>query len=284
MQIFDTHCHYNLEPLYSGKQGYFSQKQIININNQNWQFHWQNAKKKGAVAALISGYDLNSSKRAIEISEKDPNLFASVGLHPIDGLSISSQQLEKDFAQITKLVNNKQVKAIGETGLDYFHLSPKDYLINSELQKKLFIQHIQLANKYKKPLIIHVRDQKFKAHQDVANIMKTNYQFLKPFVLHCVSGPASYLKKMVKLGAYISFAGNITYNSAQDLRDLVKLVPQDKLLIETDAPFLPPQKYRGQINQPYMIKETALFMKKEFKINLNQILNNSYQFFDIKNT
>jgi len=282
MQIFDTHCHYNLEPLYSGQPEYFSIKQLENLSNKNWQSHWLKAQQSGVVATLIPGASLSSSRLAVEIAKSDPNLFASVSLHPNNSEKLDLQQLTEDFAQVAQLAKDEQVIAIGETGLDYFHLSSKNFSEQSELQKKIFKLHIQLANKLHKPLIIHSRDKKDQAYQDILKILKTDYSFEKPFVLHCVSGSIDYLQAMIKLGAYLSFAGNISYDSGQGLRDLLKLVPKNRLLIETDAPFLPPQKYRGQVNQPYMIKETALFMQKEFKINPDQLLGNSFHFFDIK--
>lgn len=279
MKIFDTHCHYNLEPLYSGKNQYFSDQQMKQLGKLTWKGHWQKAQQSGISASLVAAADVASSQKAIKIAQEEENLYASAGIHPSNTKN-DNQALENDFDVITNLASKKEVVAIGETGLDYFHLSKPNLKQKIEAQKKLFIKHINLANDLEKPLIIHSRDKGKQAYDDVLKIIRSNYQFKKPLVLHCVSGTASYLEKMLKLNVYVSFAGNITYASG-NLHNLIKLVPQDKLLIETDAPFLPPQEFMGQINQPFMITRTAKYIQNTLNKNLEQILDNSYRFFGI---
>jgi TatD DNase family protein len=279
MKIFDTHCHYNLEPLYSGKSKYFSPQQMRQLKNLTWKDHWQKAQQSGVSASLVAAADVISSQRAVKIAQEENSLYASVGIHPSNA-NKNSQALKNDFDVITKLASKKEVVGIGETGLDYFHLSKPNLKRKIVAQKELFIKHINLANTLEKPLIIHSRDKGDQAYDDLLKIIRANYQFKKPLVLHCVSGTVTHLKKMLKLNAYVSFAGNITYTSG-NLHNLIKLVPQDKLLIETDAPFLPPQEFIGQINQPYMITKTAQYIQDKFNKNLKQILANSYKFFEI---
>ncbi len=281
MKIFDTHCHYNLEPLYSGQVGSFSVEQISNTQRTNWQQYWQQAQNSNVTAALIPGTNLKSSQKAVKIAATDIKLFASVGLHPSDGIESTDEGVESDFKQIKNLAANKDVGAIGETGLDYFHLSPTNRTSHINKQKKLFIQHIKLANDLQKPLIIHSRDKKEQAYWDILSLLRKYYKFHKPCVLHCFSGPKKYLKQISKMNVYFSVAGNITYHSADKLRKMLIQLPIDRLLLETDAPFLPPQAYRGQINQPRMIKNTAIFLQTKLNINLDQIFDNSLQFLGI---
>lgn len=287
MSIFDTHCHYNLEPLFSGKPWIFSEKQLAPIASMNWQTHWQKAQQAGVIASLVVGAGLESSQKAVTIAEQTPQLYASVGIHPTDEHSFNEQELEAEFHQLEQLAQNPAVVAIGETGLDYFNLKETPQMsITAQiaLQKKLLIKHIKLANQQQKTLIIHSRDQSEQAYWDILELIKTHYQFKAPCVFHCFSGPKSFLLKLLTLNCFISFAGNVTYPSADKLQELIALIPNDKLLIETDAPFLPPQRFRGQINQPVMIVETAQVLQAKFNVDLEQLLINSYHCFNIKPT
>ncbi len=278
--IFDTHCHYNLEPIYSGKAEFFKPELVESIKTLNWQDHWQQAKQEGIKASLVAGADLTSSQRAIQIASQESNLFASVGINPADFTNQTLEQLLADFKIITDLANDKNVIAIGEVGLGYFRL--KELTIDQQyLQHQVFTAHIKLANKLSKPLIIHARDKTDRAYTQILELLKDHYQFNKPFVLHCVSGPISYIQEALKLGAYISFAGNITYPNANELREILKITPADKLLIETDAPFLPPQTKRGQVNQPQNISLTAAYLEQEHGVNLSQVYQNSCNFFEV---
>jgi TatD DNase family protein len=284
MKIFDTHCHYNLEPLYSGKPEYFSDKQLKTIQDMNWEDHWQQAQNQGVVTSLIPGTNVKTSQRALEIAQTDSNLLASAALHPNSVIELTQQQLDRNFNQIKSIATQTQIVAIGETGLDYANLSADKNKKLQNKQQQLFKKHIQLANQLHKPLIIHARDRKhaYQVYDDILKILKQEYNFKQPFVLHCASGSQTYIQQALELDAYVSFAGNITYPNATDLHNLIKLVPKNKLLIETDAPFLPPQPYRGKINQPKMITTTADFIQHKLKINIKQVLANSYQFYQVQ--
>ena len=284
IKIFDTHCHYNLEPLYAGKTRFFSKKQLEQVSGSGWIDHWHRAQQQGVIASLVAGTSLKSSQRAIEIAQTETNLIASVAIHPEEIEKNTDQELEKQITYISKLASQPKVKAIGETGLDYYHLTADNQVTSIRRQQQLFIEHIQLANELNKPLIIHARGKNGdnQAYFDILDLLKQNFQFRQPFVLHCVSGPTTYINEAINLGAYISFAGNVTYNNAHNIQSLITAVPHDKLMIETDAPFLAPQAYRGKICEPWMITATAKFMADNYQLDLDQILANSYHFFGLK--
>ncbi|KUK79724.1 MAG: YabD [Microgenomates bacterium 39_7] len=280
--IFDTHCHYNLEPLYSGKAQFFSNDQVDELGGRNWNDHWKTAGQNGVVASLVAGTDLKASQLAVEICQGEDKLFASIGLNPVDFHNHDRESLLREFELMSSLVTNKKVVAIGETGLDYFRFkSDQDNSQQKSLQKEIFIKHMKLANQAQKPLIIHARDTGKEAYLIITELLKKHYQFSQPFVLHCASGPVEYIKQALEMGGYISFAGNITYPNANSLKEILAIVPSHRLLIETDAPFLPPQKHRGKINQPKYIRETANYLKENFEVNLTQIFNNSLKFFNL---
>ncbi len=297
LQAIDTHCHLNLEPLYSGKPGFFNSKQTKPLADKNWQNHWSKAQEKGVVGAIVVGADYENSLKALKIAENNKQLKAAIGIHPEiisrqfsdskDELKANNGSLPltvlKQLAKLKKIAKkDKSLAAVGETGLDYFHLKKhsseiKQQIIN--LQKKLFIKHIELANQLDKPLIVHTRDRNQQVYEDVLTLIRENFDFKKPFILHCISGPLNYIDQALDLDAYISAAGNVTYPSADHLREIVKRVPQNKLLVETDAPFLAPEPHRGKINQPYMVMNTIKFLKEHFAVDSNQLLANSRQVF-----
>ena len=257
--IFDTHCHYNLSPLY-----------------EDWQEHWQKAQKHGVKKTLVPSSSIETSRRAIEIAKEDKNLYAAIGIHPNEYNHISAADLPTtiyEHAASLSIIHDKEnVIGIGETGLDYYRLKEEERDLATYNQKEAFKMHVQLSNDFDKILIIHARDKggnkekNNQAYWDILEIVKNNYQFKKPFILHCVSGPKEYIKEMIELGAYIGVGGNLTYPNANELREIIKLVPKDKLLLETDAPYLPPQEFRGQVCEPWMISKTAAYLKTELNL------------------
>jgi TatD DNase family protein len=282
--IFDTHCHYNLEPLYSGKQQYFSASQIAPVLNLAWKDHWRQAQADGVKGSLVAGADLQSSQRAVKIAQQEPNLFASIGLNPADFTNKTTTELESDLEQLLNSTTHEKVVAIGECGLDYFQLDSTNQHQQQKKQQQLFIKQIKLANQLNKTLIIHARDKlnTREAYDQIIQLLRSHFNFKQPFILHCVSGPVDYVQTALELGGYISFAGNVTYPNAGAIAQLVKLVPATRMLIETDAPFLPPQTVRGQLNQPRFILDTARYLEQKFKIDLHQVFANSCQVFNVK--
>lgn len=263
--IIDTHCHYNLDPLF-----------------ENWQTHWQKAQEHGVKKAVIVGTDLESCQRALDIAKQDDNLFVAIGIHPneCEMNDFDVAKLEPFFAQETL----QKIVAIGETGLDYFRLpdSPEDsqrqYSITN--QQNAFRAHIQLSQKYKLPLIIHVRDKTEQAYWDVLKILRES-RYSQKFILHCISGPLAYVQQAVEMGAYIGMAGNVTYKNSEHIRDIIRSVSPERLLLETDAPFLPPQEFRGKTCEPWMIAETAEFVEEELGIPAEACTHNASMLFHI---
>ena len=287
MQIFDTHCHYNLEPLYSGQATYFAIDENDPILQKNWRDHWQTAQKNGIKKTLIPGAGLNSSRLAVDIAQQEQNLYASVAIHP---LRVAKIDFDSATKEIEKLSQNKVVIAIGETGLDYFHLAKEDLEKVKNIkqdQERLFIKHIQLASQNKLTLIVHVRDEGEEAYWRILEILDQYWPAEDNIIFHCLSGPIAYVKKAMKIKhSYFGFDGNLTFKNANDLRELFQLLNKehpDKILLETDAPYLSPTPYRGQICQPVMISELAKFVKKNLAGNLEQIYQNSLKAFALEN-
>lgn len=264
MSIFDTHSHYNMDPFV-----------------HKWQEELAAAQEKSVKKSLIIGIDYDTSVTAQTIALQHESLFASIGFHPTECETIESDDKRIELqAQLDALMQLPKVIAVGETGLDYYRLP-----IGSEAQKRnqllSFIIHIKLANAYNVPLILHVRDQKEDAYKDTLKALKTYKADATPFILHCVSGPLDYIQEALSMGGYVSTAGNITYKNAEHIRNLVALVPDDKLLIETDAPFLPPHPHRGKTCEPWMISLTAEYVQNELNRNLEQIYQNSLKVFNL---
>lgn len=174
-------------------------------------------------------------------------IYASIGIHPHH----SQEARPEDLAVLEGLVKNEKVVAVGEVGLDFYrNLSPHD------TQKELFIKFIDLAKRRKLPLIIHSRQ----AEEETWGILKKNSTQGLNGVVHCFSGSRAFLEKCLNLGLYISFTCNLTYKKSDNLRELVKAVPWDRLLLETDCPYLAPEGARGKRNEPANVKTLAQAM------------------------
>lgn len=282
MNIIDTHCHYNLEPLFSESQG--------------WEHVWQEAQAAGVQKSIVVGTSLETTQHALEIAALSPRLFATAGIHPGEVtefckqdstaselqqvISTQLEQLESTLQKATK----KPV-AIGELGLDYFHYQ-KQYSTSREWQTWKTAQHVlaaaqlTLANKLQLPALLHVRSVDDTAYWDMLALLE-QAQLSTPFVLHCASGPLSYISKALALGAYVSVAGNVTYKNADNIRAIVQVTPADRLLVETDAPYLPPHPYRGQTCRPAMIQLTVAYLEKELSIDPAQLVKNAETLFSI---
>jgi TatD DNase family protein len=281
--IVDTHCHYNLEPIFAAKEG----------SREIWREHWQAAQEIGVLSSLVVGTSVNSSSRAVNIAKNEEKLFASVGVHPYRVTEFLGKRLYVDWIQqelddyeeqIFDLASKDKVLAIGEIGLDYFRLPEivevREQII--ETQKQLFRSQLQIAKKLSLPVILHVRDKNIpeeaeenNAYWDTLKIIGYYLDEQHPIILHCASGPLEYIKQFLKRNCYIGVAGNVTYPSATHIREIVKLAPKDRILLETDAPYLPPQDYRGKSCEPKMIVQTATYLDSELRLSREQILNNT---------
>lgn len=278
MRIIDTHCHYNMEPLFSGQPHIFDFKKNDPLLTMTWRDHWQQAQEHSIVGSVVVGTMIETSQRALDIAATDQNLLAAVGVHPIHAHEVTIDQLE----QAAQNWATDTFHAVGETGLDYYRLdrSADNFAEQVQHQQAVFRWHLHFAQKRDLPIILHVRDKTEQAYRDTLAILETEYQGHKPFVLHCASGPADYIAEALGLGGYVGFDGNLTYPSAHNVRDLIKTVPADRLMIETDAPFLAPQAHRGKVCEPWMIAETARYAEQELDISLEQIFENAQAFFD----
>lgn len=202
-------------------------------------------QEAGVKKIITVGYNIESSKKAVEIANTHEQIWATVGIHPYDVKT--SINLDKDMSQLEKLItNHSKICAFGECGLDYHYDN-----IDKAKQEIYFRNQIQLAKKHHLPLVIHSRD----AEKDTINILSEE----KPdkVVMHCFPGGKEYTKKCLKLGYYLSFTGNVTYKNAQKVHEAVMESPIDTIMIETDCPFLAPQKYRGKRNEPAFLPEIA---------------------------
>lgn len=212
---------------------------------------------------------LNQAKDLQEIADRYPHVWCSVGTHPHDSQNVEEENL---FEQILTLVQHPKVIAIGETGLDYYYNnSPKEAQINS------FQTHIKAAVQLDLPLIIHTRD----ADEDTIDcLINKNAKG----VFHCFSGGLEIAKKALDLGFYLSFSGIITFKKAEELREVAKFVPLDRVLVETDSPFLAPIPHRGSRNEPAFTRYTATLLAELRGASLEEIAiattNNFYTLFD----
>lgn len=198
----------------------------------------------GIELAINIGADLKTSIASVSLAEKYDNIYAVVGVHPHSAKEVDSSTIEilKSFA------NREKVVAIGEIGLDFYRdNSPRD------LQRKWFKEQIKLAKEVNLPVVIHSRD----ADQEVFDTLKEAQDGNLRGVMHCYSGSAELAMEFIKLGFYISLAGPVTFNNARVPKEVAKAVPLDKLLIETDAPYLTPEPYRGKRNEPIFVKYVA---------------------------
>ena len=211
------------------------------------------AKSVNVDRVVQVGYSAEQSQWCVDLANNYPGrVLATVALHPNEAPVV--KDLEHDWAIIEKLAQEPRVRAIGETGLDYFRTPP-------ELQKRQqesFKWHIELANKTKKALVIHDRD----SHEDVLSVL-LEVGAPEKTVFHCFSGDVAMAKICIERGYILSFAGTMTFKSAPELREAVKLVPSDQLLVETDSPFLAPAPHRGALNTPAQIANIVRAMAVE---------------------
>ena len=211
------------------------------------------AKSVNVDRVVQVGYSAEQSQWCVDLANHYPGrVLAAVALHPNEAPVV--KDLEHDWAIIEKLAQEPRVRAIGETGLDYFRTPP-------ELQKRQqesFKWHIELAKKTKKALVIHDRD----SHEDVLSVL-LEVGAPEKTVFHCFSGDVAMAKICIERGYILSFAGTMTFKNAPELREAVKLVPHDQLLVETDSPFLAPTPHRGALNTPAQIANIVRAMAAE---------------------
>ena len=218
------------------------------------------AKNVGIDRIVQVGYSAEQSEWGVKLAEHWPNILAAVALHPNEAPVV--EDLEADLSKIEELATHPKVRAIGETGLDFFRTEPA----LQERQKYSFRRHIDLAKRVNKALVIHDRD----AHRAVLDLLVEEGAPEK-IIFHCYSGDAEMARECIEKGYILSFAGTLTFKNAPALREAVKLVPIDQLLVETDSPFLAPMPHRGSLNTPAQIPTILRFMADERGENVDDL-------------
>ena len=202
------------------------------------------ARAAGVRGMVTIGTDVPSSRAAVTLAAREPDVWAAVGIHPHEAGFADAAAL----AEIERLAAAPRVVAIGETGLDFFrHLAPRD------VQEHAFRAQLALARRVEKPVLVHCRD----AHEDTLAILAESGVGETGGIMHCFSGDTTIARRCLDLGLLISLAGPVTYPKARALPDVAKAVPADRLVVETDCPYLPPQPYRGERNEPAYLAITA---------------------------
>ena len=255
LQLVDSHCHL---PLIENEGGL---EKILS-----------NAKEAGIGHMLCVSIDLESFPAIKEIAEKYPTIYGSVGVHP--NSDVKTEPSVEKLVEIAK--NDHNIIAIGETGLDYFRSTG-----DLGWQHERFITHIKAAIEVDKPLIIHTRE----AGDDTIMIMKENKADQCSGVMHCFVDDYNIAKKALDLGFYISFSGIVTFKNARQVQDVAKRIPLDRLLVETDSPYLAPVPYRGKTNQPAYVKNVAEFVADLRNISVEALkIASTTNFFELFST
>ena len=249
--IFDTHIHFNDE-------------RII----QNFEKYFNEAIKNNVKLFLCIGYDVESSKKAIELAEKYPEIYAAVGVIPTEHEQyvINNGEKPSTIDEIRELAkSSKKVVAIGEIGLDYYWENAPEI---KEKQKIMFKEQIELANELNLPISIHCRN----AIQDCFDILKTN-RVKNTGIMHCYSGSKEMALEFCKLGYMIAFGGVLTFKNSKESKETILAIDKKYVVFETDAPYLAPAPYRGHLNEPKYICETVKFAADMLNISYEEMQN-----------
>lgn len=254
MGFIDTHCHLN-DDIYND--------QLIEVIKQ--------CEAADIEKMIVVGYDMPSSLKAVAIANAYPNIYAAVGFHPSDADKYNDEY-EK---QLMELVKNPKVIAIGEIGLEYHWDDAPDH----ELQKEVFRKQLRLAQKLDLPIIIHNRE----AMEDTYNVL-SEFAPIRG-IMHCYSGSLEMALRFIKQGLHISFAGPVTFKNAKMPKEVASKIPLERLLVETDCPYLTPHPHRGKLNYPYyvnLVGEEIAFLRGISTENLQKIVkDNVFKLFNI---
>lgn len=241
MQIVDSHCHINFQEL---------QTRLPDVLN--------NARMNDVTHMLCVSVNLEDFPQVIGLAREHSNVFASVGVHPC--YEDVKEPSEDDLIEIAQ---DEKIVAIGETGLDYFRIEDQDMT----WQRDRFKRHIAAARKVNKPLIIHTRS----AAQDTMRILKEEGADTCRGVMHCFAEDWDVAKQALDLGFYISFSGIVTFKSATNVQEVARKCPSDRILVETDAPYLAPVPLRGKLNEPAYVRHTAQFVANLRNMSLESL-------------
>ena len=227
LDLFDTHAHLHFPDFDPDREAMLAR-----------------ARQTGVRRILTVGTEPGSSRAALALAAREPDVWATVGIHPHD----AAEADEAAFAEIERLAGEPRVVAIGEIGLDFFrNLSPR------EAQELALRRLLDLARRVRKPALIHCRD----AHAETLAILGEARVGNVGGIMHCFSGDVAVARRCLDLGLLVSLAGPVTYPNARALPEVARFVPGDRLVVETDCPFLPPQGYRGKRNEPAYLALTA---------------------------
>ena len=244
MKFFDSHAHLDDEKFNEDRE------QLIE------QIYKEEIQK-----FVSAGYSLESSKKAIELSQKYEFIYATCGISPND-IPQTEEELWNMLDEIRKIAKeNPKIVAIGEIGLDYYWNKE-----NKELQRKAFLEQIKIANELGLPIVIHTRD----AIMDTIEMLKQN-EVKKKGIFHCCPLNRELVKEGLKLGFYISFAGPVTFKNSKNANEIIEMVPNEKILIETDSPYLSPEPLRGRRNDPRNVKYIAKKIADVKEIDISDV-------------
>ncbi|MCH2573409.1 TatD family hydrolase [Candidatus Poribacteria bacterium] len=225
----------------------------------------ERAKNSQVSIILVVGFDISTSHLAVELADRYDHIYATVGLHPHDAKRFTPQTLR----EIALLAEHPKVVALGEMGLDYHrNLSPKS------VQKRVFEEQLDLATQLDLPIVVHNRN----AFDDILSILE-NHSQLTGGVLHCFSENTKSMDRVIDVGFHIGIGGPVTYKKSQDLKQVVKVMPADSFLIETDCPWLAPQLRRGKRNEPAYITEIATKIAELRQVTIESVGQTSSQNF-----
>lgn len=222
------------------------------------------AAEVGIDRVVQIGCDVPSSEWAARLAATNPQVVAAVAVHPNDAARMDAATAEQAWRTIDGIAaSGPHVRAVGETGLDYFRTREDAGIARQQL---MFRRHIATAKRHDRTLVIHDRD----AHEDVASILDQE-GWPNRVVLHCFSGDVAFARRCLDRGAWLSFAGNVTYKANRSLREALAIAPADRLLAETDAPYLTPVPQRGKPNAPYLVPHTVRFLAAHTGIELDEL-------------
>ena len=252
--MIDVHCHLNFHAFAADYEHIIKQ-----------------AEKDGVRIIINTGTSIESSQRAVELAEKYPNLYAIVGIHPHHADKVEPGW-DKEIEEIAKSSN--KVVAIGEIGLDYYSYASNG-IVDPKLQKEVFIRQIEIANKLRLPIQIHNRQ----AGDDILEILMNHKSLIlnqPPGMFHCMSGNVEFLNRVLQMGFYVGFDGNITYKGVAKgettpLPELVRQTPIERIVTETDAPYLTPEPHRGSRNTPSYVILVAQEIAKIKGISVEEV-------------
>lgn len=254
--LFDTHVHLNARQF-----------------KEDYELVVERAREAGVTHMVVVGFDAETIPLAIKIAEQYEDIYAAVGWHPVDAIDFNEEYLE----WLEELAAHPKVVALGEMGLDYhWDTSPKD------VQAGVFRKQIRLAKRLDMPIIIHNRE----ATTDVIRILQEEDAASVGGVMHCYAGSVAEIEACLQMNFYISLGGPVTFKNAHETKEVAKAIPLDKLLVETDAPYLAPHPYRGKRNEPAFVtlvaEEIARLRGMTYEAVCEQTSANALQFFRIR--